>query len=345
MTLQSPSGEVLVVGVPGRDKRHDSDGQTRICPMWYNEGDKRDRRFRRLLSKGWEVVQPGDEAARNRKQWKKHTDVVCGTNQTGDQTHGGQHASGEVENSPNRMPRGNRGSQNRRGKKSEKKHPLRLKVQRAKQTGNGAVYAPQPLRYSKEIYEAAQGAAELLARLVGKSERKTFQGTEVNVQKLLMSLEIGDNPIPYLETPRERPRIRVLITPDCSGSTQNWSGVGCAFAQHLSKLPDVDVVYHKNFNGELWDERREQVPVLTKKLLSEVDVVLYLGDADGYELCASYARQGANVVALDCKSASVADPVVTERKRIGSGSLCWVIRCSAKEPSTWFRPLKLVLQG
>jgi hypothetical protein len=188
------------------------------------------------------------------------------------------------------------------------------------------------------MQRSAARSAQLLSELVGRSVQKTVQGVTVDVERLLVALEVEDSPLPPLETPRERPRLRVLISPDSSGSTQNWSGLGKAWALEISKLPDVDVVYTDNFNGEFTEGLQAE------KHLTEVDVMVYLGDSDGRDLCHRYAESGATVVALDCYSAWVANPRLAEtsRKR-GGGVLYWVDRCSAKEPDTWYKALKLVL--
>jgi hypothetical protein len=148
-------------------------------------------------------------------------------------------------------------------------------------------------------------------------------------------LEIGDNPLPPLEDPDERPKLKILVTPDCSGSTQGWNGLGQAWALHLSRIPDVDVIYFTNVNGEL---REIEEDAAIQKLMESVDVVLYLGDGDGYELCRHYASNGATVLALDSYSASVAKPRLKIEKA-GSGMLYWVDRVSAREPETWTRSI------
>lgn len=41
----------------------------------------------------------------------------------------------------------------------------------------------------------------------------------------MIALEINEDPTPYLEVSAKQPRMRILITPDCSGSCQDWSGI------------------------------------------------------------------------------------------------------------------------
>lgn len=104
----------------------------------------------------------------------------------------------------------------------------------------------------------------------------------------------GFGTVLLLEDPDERPKLKILVTPDCSGSTQNWSGLGQAWALHLSRIPDVDVIYFTNFNGELWEVEGDAA---TRKLIESVDVVLYHGDGDSDGLCRRYASYGATVLA------------------------------------------------
>jgi hypothetical protein len=336
VTLVSPSGDKKTIYLPGR------------CRAWWNKqivsgqgGDE--KKFYHLLSAGWKVffgqVGPNNKVC---EEEKKNTDVVIGTTKSGNLSHGGDHASAEVANSPNAAAqgcqvRGNRGGRKERQPKQKKSK--RIQVQRARQVGSGAVYAPQPLRVKPGVLESAKESGELLAQLVGRSDQKIKRGVTVKTEKFLVALEIGDDPLPALEWPEERPKLKVLVTPDCSGSTQGWSGLGQAWALCLSQLPETDVIYVTNFNGSIWETISEAESL---KLIQSVDVVLYLGDGDGYSLCERYASLGATVLAMDCHCASVAKPRV-KAKQIGQGRLYWVDRVSAKEPATWTQAIRLCL--
>lgn len=349
VTLRSPSGESVTITVPGRRRRFDG---TVAVDLWYHESAKRqDRRFKRLLSAGWKVVSQNgvpvaDEDSDVGDEQKKHTDIVDGSTQSGNASHGGKHASAEVEDSQNAAKQGARsrkcrgGQKRRRNRNARFRERVRIQVQSTGQHGSAGVYAPQPLRVTPEILVSAERSAELLAELVGRSHIKVRRGVTVNAEQLLVALEIGDNPLPPLEDPDERPKLKVLVTPDCSGSTQDWSGLGQAWALHLSHIPDVDVVYFENFNGELW---KVEGDAETRKLIESVDVVLYLGDGDGYELCQRYASYGAIVAALDSYCANYANPRLRSETH-GQGVLHWVDRVSAKEPDTWAKAIELCLK-
>lgn len=347
--LRSPDGaEVIQAQVPGqkRSERYlfeDERGRRR----------RQDKRFRRLLSQGWQVITAEEAAQAGEEQKKKNTSVVIGSTKNGDQSHGGDNASGEVENSPNAAKRGQRkrGCRGGQRKPAERQNTrqarraaranerVRVRVQKAARGGATGVYSPQPLRVSKEMIESAENSAKLLAKLVGRAGIKMRQGVTVNVEELLVALEIGDNPLPALERPRERPKCRVLVTPDCSGSCQSWSGVGQAWALHLSKNPELEIVYLDNANGDFWSVQEDEE---VSKLLSSVDILVYLGDSDGRSLCQSYARQGVTVIALDCFAASVARPRL-KAERFGQGRLFWVDRVSNDNPATWTEALRASL--
>lgn len=269
----------------------------------------------------------------------------------GQKGRGGAAQSDRGEEGRGNRTRGSRGGRNRK-KRTFSKEQVRIQVQRSGQGGTTGVYAPQPLKVTKELVESAEASAELLARLVGRSPLKVRKGVTVNAEQLLIALETGDDPIPAIESPDERPKLKILITPDCSGSCQDWSGVGQAWALHLAENPEVDVIYITNFNGELWPGKHvwhergssAEIDEFTSKLLSEVDVVVYLGDEDGRELCSRYASAGATVVAISCRCASAEKPRRTTQRKGGQGVLHWVDRCSVKTPSTWAKALELCLQ-
>ena len=346
VTLRSPSGEyVTIKNFPGRWRDYRNKLST-------NLNSRKGRKFHKLLSAGWKVVACNGQTVgvdnNAGEEEKKDTSLVVGTTQTGNSSHGGKHASCEVEDSPNvakegKKRRGCRGGQKKRTKRKRSrraKRTCRLQVQNAGQNGGPGVYAPQSLWFSDELLESAEESAELLAKLIGRSPLKVRQGVKIDVEKLLVALETGDDPLPALETPDEKSKLKILVTPDCSGSCQSWSGLGRAWALHLSKLPDVDVIYFENFNGKFWDVEEGTE---TQKLIESVDVVLYLGDGDGWDLSNRYASYGAIVVALDSYCANVAKPRL-EIKTVGQGTLHWVDRVSAHEPRTWTQSIELCLQ-
>ncbi|HXH26624.1 MAG TPA: hypothetical protein VNG90_01895, partial [Candidatus Acidoferrum sp.] len=145
---------------------------------------RQDRKFRRLLSAGYTVVSDrrspeGDEPKAGEEE-KKLTSIVIGTTQTGSTSHGGKHASRQVEDSPNaanagKRPRGCRGGQKKRSQDKRRriaKVQSRIQVQRSNQSGSTSVYSPQPLEVSPELLASAESSAKLLGELVGRSAIK-----------------------------------------------------------------------------------------------------------------------------------------------------------------------------
>lgn len=382
VVLISPTGEIKILVLPGRTglsakaterwwalpEVGEASVGTRLNVNAFGydqtqrrQAEKADKEFRRLLSAGWKVARTRRELEElleelNPEEWKKFTDEVNGTTLTGDVTHGGSHNSGEVDHeaetpSAERVgryrERGNRGSRNgnpqereqkleNEERKRSKKKPMRAQVT----GGGGNVIAPGPLQVSASVTKSAKASAELLEKVAGRSQFKVPRSVTTNVERLLMALETGDNPLPALQVPDERSRLRILVTPDVSGSTQSWSGVAQAWAQHLAKMPEADVIYIENSNG--WFINVDQVAV--EALLTEIDLVIYLGDSDGDLLCEKYAQLGATVIALDSYCASWADPQLKEIKRMGKGTLYWVHRVSAKEPGTWAKAIEMCLR-
>lgn len=333
VTLLSPDGgETRTIWVWGRYRRpdglwntHDYYRYLRAQPHGHVPFDAE---FYRLLSGGWRVLKPGEAVP---AAAPKGTSVVVGTTKTGDDTHGGDHASAEVPDSPNRAQRGKRS----RGRKTGQRPECGVSLHR---TGGDGVYTPTPIRRNTALSASAARSGELLAELVGQSALEVREGVKVHAERLLLALETGDDPLPALEWPRERPRLRILVTPDCSGSTQGWSGLGQAWALQLASIPDLDVVYIENFNGGFVGPLSQSA----RGLVEAVEVLIYLGDGDGYRLCQQYASWGATVVALDSYCANAENPRLSAERHDG-GTLYWVDRVSAKCPATWALAVELCL--
>lgn len=353
VTLYHPdTGQMLKITVPERRKK---DGVVTASSPYrsqqYNElREKASRRLNRLLSKGWRVVKNGEwMTEEEQEEWKKFTDEVNGSTQTGFLTHGGQHNSGEVDHqaeTPSEKPsqaqprlRTNRAGRRYNHPKVRRKPYLQQK--KARMVGHQGVYSPTPLWITKAGLKSAEESAKLLQQVVGRATTTFQRGTYIDIPELLVALELNDNPIPALEKPRDRPTAKVLVTPDCSGSTQDWSGLGQAWAKHLSKMPDVEAIYLTNVNGSFSDFKKEELP----DLLKAVDIVLYLGDGDGYDLCESYAQMGATVIALDTHCSSYSSPQLVKSINISRGHLYWIIGVSARYPGDWTAALQLVLEN
>lgn len=333
--------------------------------------DRASRQLARLLSAGWTVMDPGQQQQPGRRYAPKGTSLVLpATSKTSDAAHGGDSASGEVPDSPNRgastgqqqpkqqpkqetspPPRQRGGRGGRRKKAAPQNTPRntpRKKGEPVTQASAGRagshhgcqVRALQPLEVNPQVTQSARASAQLLADVVGRlGGRDIRAGVDVDPLDLLVRLETGDDPIPALEVPRVRPRVRVLVTPDSSGSTQSWSGLGRAWANLLAQDEDVDVAYVDNFNGQIQHPSQDQARGQGQQ---EHDLILYLGDRDGYESCRDWARTGMTVIALDCHCARLEAPVLVEDATTRTGGrLLWVQRVSAKAPQTWAQALRL----
>jgi len=325
------------VRLPGRERNRQGRGV--YSEAYWPKDKAAERRFSRLLSAGYKVVKSDDNIPDGKvgEEEKKNTDLVIGTTKSGDASHGGDHASCEVKDSPNHAERGNRGGRGKNPHHYGGKPRLQKGApERIERRGGSGVYSPTPLKSNQKLLDSAEKSAKLLAELVGRSQRKIRRGTTIDVENLLIALETGDNPLPFLESPDERPKMKILVTPDCSGSTQGWSGLGQAWALHLSKLEGVDVIYVPNFNGELVGVRSSDVD----GLIGSVDVLIYLGDGDGQDLCRHYASLGAMVMALDCYSANFCKPRLAESEK----GMYWIDRVSAKVPESWAEAIEICLE-
>src|SRR4051794_36692052 len=107
-------GDVTLVSLSGELRTMYLFGRIRSCgrPMWADvvrDRIERDKELYRLLSQGWKVAgQNGQAKATNEpeegkagEEEEKQTDVVVGTTKSGSASHGGDHASREVKDSPN----------------------------------------------------------------------------------------------------------------------------------------------------------------------------------------------------------------------------------------------------
>lgn len=375
MKFVSPSGETVVfTGYHGRrwfNPRHRISGETRIeYETRYSDTVKK---IKDLLSRGFvcvETKRPEDpwQAAEEpktddveRKEAKKDTSEVDGSSQTGSQSHGGKHASGEVEDSPNSYPNGRK---KRGGRKNKKDHhhtnknqkPQNLQKQKGggTQSGGTGVYAYTPLAVNPKILQSSQESAKLLTRLIGRLGEKMPKGQKVDVHGLLTALETGDNPVPFIEAKDAVRKKKILVTPDMSGSCQNWSGVSRAWALQLGQnKADLDVTYVENVNAAFCNDQGYlfgDYMTKTKKdydneeeFIKNFDVIIYLGDGDGEGLAHHRGKMGATCLALDSHCASYGNPRLEVTKYNGGGRVFWVDRVSTKSPETWVEALRLCI--
>jgi hypothetical protein len=165
-----------------------------------------------------------------------------------------------------RAPRKHRGNRRRLGKRV-------VEVDRFAKGNSGdgsrvkGIYSYSEVVFSAQVYNAAKKSAEILSNFIGKSQAMLEYGIRSDIPDLLIRLEGGDNPIPALEIPQQRPKMKIMISPDCSPSTQPWNGLACAWAIMLAKNPDLDVLYCVNSNGEPVKISSEKYLTLILKVL------------------------------------------------------------------------------
>lgn len=213
------------------------------------------------------------------------------------------------------------------------------------------IYSYSEITFNSKVYSAARKSAELLSNFVGKSQAMIEYGVKPDIPDFLIRLKGGDNPLPSLERPNERPKMKVMITPDCSPSTQPWNGLACAWAIMLAKNPDLDVLYCVNSNGD-------PVKVSSEKyltLMRSSDIIIYLGDSDAMSHNKEWARDfGLHVICLSSVHTSIG--VVPQWKikqnkvhlivqKYGRGVLRYATGVSDKDPRTWARALNLCLNS
>ena len=309
--------------------------------------ERRQKRFQKLLSQGWTVVSPAELEKSFGPEWKKFTDKVDGSTKTGSASHGGDHASGEVEDSPNAAPQGkkyeSRGQRGARKKKPSEDGPAK-RVKMAMQRSNQHVWSPQPMVVSKKTIESARASAELLCQIVGQSEQKIRKGVDVDPLGLMMAFEKGENPLPYLDMPQEQSKVRVFLTNDESGSCQSFSGLTKGWACTLAKLRNVDAFYAKNANGSFGQYGENKTDEWYEKLLETMDFIVYLGDGDAWYRMIGLANKGAKVIYLSCASCNYGSPRLRGVHHGSKGGVLYEIdRVSNGSSESWYTALKLVL--
>ena len=249
-----------------------------------------------------------------------------------------------------RSPRKHRGKRKRLGKRV-----VQVDRHAKGNSGDGSrvrgIYSYSEIVYNAQVYQASKKAAEVLSEFIGKSQVMLEYGIRSDIPQLLIRLESGDNPIPALEIPQQRPKMKIMISPDCSPSTHDWNGLACAWAIRLAKNPDLDILFCVNSNGEPVKISSERY--LT--LMRSSDIIIYLGDADGMSHNKEWARDyGQHVIALSSVQISIGviPPIkVKEGKvhlvvqRYGRGILRYATGVSSKDPRTWVKALTLCLNS
>ena len=247
-----------------------------------------------------------------------------------------------------KAPRKHRGNRRRLGNRT-----VAVDKNAKGKSGNGSrvrgIYSYSEVVFNAKVYHAAKKSAAVLSAFIGKSLALLEYGIKSDIPQLLIRLESGDNPIPALEVPQNRPKMKIMISPDCSPSTHDWNGLSCAWAIMLAKSPDLDVLFCVNSNGEPVNMSSDRY--LT--LMRSSDMIIYLGDADGMFHNKAWARDyGQHVIALSSAQTSIGNIpkykldnkmvhlIVQKYKR---GVLRYVTGVSSKDPRTWVKALNLCM--
>ena len=204
-----------------------------------------------------------------------------------------------------------------------------------------------------ETSYAAQKAAKMLGELESrKSKRETMtSGTEVDARDLVERLSTGSDPRPALKAPKERGRLSVVLSPDSSPSTAQWSGTATDFAHLLSQVPNTDATVIPNSNGEWFSGDREEGDSHSRmsKRMEESDVMLYLGDKDGESAVQRLADDGHTVIALNGNTTTTEngdnEPYIEYVNRTPrGGAVYWVSGVPVDDPDKWTTAMGKVLQ-
>lgn len=259
-----------------------------------------------------------------------------------EKTNTGDGASGKKAEDKKVTKKTRRSKRSRRGNNNKKNTKVPT-VEVAKMTGPSAVNVLTQDVTDLNLKEVRK-ASDLLKELIGRaSQNKTKFSTKLWEMEFLMALETGDNPIPYLDMPAQKRTSRVLITPDCSGSCQNWSGLSKAFAKSLLNEPDLDVIYIENNNGRFFlEDGYRGMDVSLKdivKVHGDFDFVFYLGDGDGYNTMCEFAKSGTRCVMFDSYCASFENPKIAVEC---GGGLYHVWSVSTESVASWVEGLQLV---
>ena len=166
-----------------------------------------------------------------------------------------------------------------------------------KQTRSHAVIVQTGEKINPDFEQYGMAVEELLKQIVQTTSDKKFKKPRrPHAVKIWKALKTGENPLPYLEVPNDKRQLKVLATPDISGSCQNFSHLSQGFALVLAKMEDVAVTYIENYNGQLigieWTKEK------SAQFCSAQDIVFYLGDDDCVENALIAAEKGATFIAF-----------------------------------------------
>jgi len=366
LLISSDGNQKISMSLSSRSYSYKNDSRYKN-DTWYQRSlakDLRDhKRYRDLLSRGWQVIATWDyiydPKDPYKKDWKKFTQEVDGSTRMGDQTHGDEHNSGEVAHkaekktleqrepslekeslddnseSSTKPKRGRRGGRGNR-QKAHKKETLQ---RHSEKSSNSPVYSYQPIQVNKKLKESVKASAKLIKELVGKSIHTCESSYDIDIEGLMVAIEIGEDPTPYLEIPEQKPRMRILVTPDCSGSCQDWSGVAQGWALELQSIPGIEVFYVENCNGEMLCNKETKEDLIKKQ-----DIIIYLGDGDNDQI-RDLSKTGCTIISINNVCSSYSGVQVAQFEKYPKGGVyIELYKVHASNPDDWTEAIKLAIK-
>lgn len=197
----------------------------------------------------------------------------------------------------------------KRGGKKHRKNTQQREIgvvsQWCKQANNTPVLVPtdaKPIDY--RVKPIATECLEALRHIVGRASKQVLRPVRIDAVGMLLALETGNDPTPYIDRRTKGRTINVVITADISGSCQQNSPYAQSMAMLLADAmgEQVQVYYAPNVNGTLILEQGGAIPYP-----DNTDVVIYFGDDDCLSVAHREAEKGAAFIALSCYNARMAD--------------------------------------
>jgi len=241
-----------------------------------------------------------------------------------------------------RRKRGRRGgrSRARRRKVLDGKKIKKIVWGNGRNGGSDPAYCPPEIGSHRTHSRWALEAAKIFLNWVGAGDPVEEEGFDV--LGFVKALQVGEDLRHYIEADVEKEEtVRLLVSPDQSGSTCSWSDVSTEFAlalqEQCSRL-DMKVALVPNFNGTPVVEDRE----VAWENLGRVDVVLYLGDDDALETLPEIRQlnPACRIVALSNKYSAAWNGIPHVNRDIKDMS--WVEGVAGRNPESFIRALRLV---
>jgi len=196
------------------------------------------------------------------------------------------------------------------------------------------------LRFTKGI----RAFNELMLNLVGDSQDPQFT-ERFSPAKYIQYRNEKRSIIPALHHHIElESKVKVLVTPDMSGSTVGWSSISQQLAKHFKKgISNADVTIIDNFNGYISNKGYHNTPSYndTISTLSKYDIVLYLGDTDAEEILTSpeMAKVETQIICLDNSYSNVGDVRLVNQQ---NPNTIWINGVSVKRDNDLKKAARLV---